>query len=160
MSKKNIVLKSSDGMIFEVEEAVALQSETIAYMIEDDCASNTIPLANVTGDILALVIEYWKKHIIIADGDGGGSSSSSQEDLKSWDAQFMNDLGEQKIFNLMLAAHFLNIKTLVDLTCQFVADTMIKGKTVEEIRRNLNIEKDYTSEEEAELRRENDWAFK
>ncbi|CAH2036185.1 unnamed protein product [Thlaspi arvense] len=126
MSKKNLVLKSANGMIFEVEEPVALQSETIAYMIEDDFASNVIPLANITGDILTLVIEYCKKHVIIANGD----------------------------------AHFLNIKTLLDLTCQFVADTMIKGKTVEEIRRNLNIEKDYTSEEEAELRRENVWAFK
>ncbi|CAH2070444.1 unnamed protein product [Thlaspi arvense] len=57
MSKKNIVLKSSNGMIFEVEEAVALQPKTIAYMIEDDCTTDTIPLANVTGDILALVIE-------------------------------------------------------------------------------------------------------
>ncbi|CAH2070443.1 unnamed protein product [Thlaspi arvense] len=160
MSKKNIVLKSSNGIIFEVEEAVALQSETIAYMIEDDCANDTIPLANVTGDILALVIEYCKKHVVIADGDGGGSSSSSQEDLKNWDAQFMNDLDQSKIFNLLLAADFLNIKTLFDLTCQFVADTMIKGKTVEEVRRTLNIEKDYTSEEEAEVRQENEWAFK
>ncbi|CAH2036184.1 unnamed protein product [Thlaspi arvense] len=136
-------------MIFQVEEAVVLKLETIAYMIEDDCASNAIPLANVTGDILALVIEYCKKQVVIVNGDGGGLPSSSQEDLKSWDAQFMNDLDEQKIFHLILAAHLLNIKTFLDLTCEFIADTMIKGKTVEEIHRNLNIEKDYTSEEEA-----------
>ncbi|OVA07438.1 SKP1 component [Macleaya cordata] len=54
--KKVITLKSSDGVIFEVDEAVALESETIKQMIEDDCADGSIPLPNVTGNILAKVI--------------------------------------------------------------------------------------------------------
>ncbi|CAH2036329.1 unnamed protein product [Thlaspi arvense] len=159
-STKKIVLKSSDDMIFKVEEAVALESETIAHMIEVDCVANAIPLANVTGEILTLVIEYCKKHVVVADDDGGGgSSSSTQEDLKNWDAQFINDLDQSTIFNLILAANFLNIKTLLDFTCQFVADTMIKGKTVEEIRKTFNIENDFTAEEEAQIHHENEWAF-
>ncbi|KAE8668812.1 protein MID1-COMPLEMENTING ACTIVITY 1-like [Hibiscus syriacus] len=48
-TSKNIILKSSDGQIFEVEEAVALQSKMIKNMIEDDCADEEIPLPNVTG---------------------------------------------------------------------------------------------------------------
>ncbi|KAF7115919.1 hypothetical protein RHSIM_RhsimUnG0045200 [Rhododendron simsii] len=60
---KKIVLKSSDGETFEVEETVALESQTIKHMIEDDCADNTIPLPNVTSKILAKVIEYCRKHV-------------------------------------------------------------------------------------------------
>lgn len=56
------------------------------------------------------------------------------------------------------AANYLNIKTLLDLTCQTVAD-MIKGKTPEEIRKTFNIKNDFTPEEEEEVRRENQWAF-
>ncbi|BAT13930.1 Os11g0456300, partial [Oryza sativa Japonica Group] len=56
------------------------------------------------------------------------------------------------------AANYLNIKGLLDLTCQTVAD-MIKGKTPEEIRKTFNIKNDFTPEEEEEIRRENQWAF-
>jgi len=55
------------------------------------------------------------------------------------------------------AANYLNIKGLLDLTCQTVAD-MMKGKTPEEIREIFNIKNDFTKEED-EIRRENQWAF-
>ncbi|OEL28696.1 SKP1-like protein 1A [Dichanthelium oligosanthes] len=57
-----------------------------------------------------------------------------------------------------MAANYLDIKGLLDLTCQTVAD-MIKGKTPEEIRKTFNIKNDFTAEEEEEVRRENQWAF-
>ena len=34
---------------------------------------------------------------------------------------------------------------------------MIKGKTPEEIRKNFNIKNDFTEEEEAQVRKENQW---
>ena len=61
-------------------------------------------------------------------------------------------------FFLFQAANYLNIKSLLDLTCQTVAD-MIKGKTPEEIRKTFNIKNDFSPEEEEEVRRENAWAF-
>ena len=36
---------------------------------------------------------------------------------------------------------------------------MIKDKSVEEIRQTFNIKNDFTPEEEAEIRKENQWAF-
>ncbi|KAI8548960.1 hypothetical protein RHMOL_Rhmol07G0314100 [Rhododendron molle] len=44
-SKKKIILKSSDGETFEVDEAVAIQSEVIRQRIENDCADGVFPLA-------------------------------------------------------------------------------------------------------------------
>ncbi|KAH9607404.1 hypothetical protein KSS87_017528 [Heliosperma pusillum] len=169
---RKINLKSSDGETFEVEEIVAMESQTIKHMVEDDCADNVIPLPNVTSTILAKVIEYCKKHV-----DSSSSSSNSadtttasatatatvtatagvDEDLKNWDAEFVK-VDQSTLFDLILAANYLNIKSLLDLTCQTVAD-MIKGKTPEEIRKTFNIKNDFTPEEEEEVRRENQWAF-
>ena len=145
---KVIRLRSSDGEEFEVEEAVANQSQTIRHMIEDDCADDGIPLPNVTAKILSKVIEYCKNHV---------ESNSGDDELKSWDAEFMKvDL--TVLYDLILAANYLDIGGLLHLTCQTVAD-MIKGKTPEEIRNLLNIKNDFTPEEEKEIRRENQWAF-
>ncbi|EES09697.1 hypothetical protein BDA96_05G122500 [Sorghum bicolor] len=169
--KKMITLKSSDGEEFEVEEAVAMESQTIRHMIEDDCADNGIPLPNVNSKILSKVIEYCNKHVHAAaaaaaaskagsDDVGAAAANStaaSGEDLKNWDADFVK-VDQATLFDLILAANYLNIKGLLDLTCQTVAD-MIKGKTPEEIRKTFNIKNDFTPEEEEEIRRENQWAF-
>ncbi|KAG2698295.1 hypothetical protein I3760_07G144700 [Carya illinoinensis] len=154
-SGRKITLKSSDGETFEVDEAVALESQTIKHMIEDDCADNGIPLPNVTSKILSKVIEYCKKHVEAPKAEE--RAASLDEDLKTWDAEFVR-VDQATLFDLILAANYLNIKSLLDLTCQNVAD-MIKGKTPEEIRKTFNIKNDFTPEEEEEVRRENQWAF-
>ncbi|RYQ80728.1 hypothetical protein Ahy_Scaffold1g106941 isoform C [Arachis hypogaea] len=59
-----------------------------------------------------------------------------------WDAEFVK-VDQATLFDLILAANYLNIKSLLDLTCQTVAD-MIKGKTPEEIRKTFNIKNDFT----------------
>ncbi|KAJ6365349.1 hypothetical protein OIU76_030175 [Salix suchowensis] len=88
---KKIILKSSDGETFFVDEAVAVESQTIKHMIEDDCADNEIPLPNVTSKILAKVIEYCKKHVEAgSDKDKNVTGvTDKDESLKSWDAEFV-----------------------------------------------------------------------
>ncbi len=56
-----------------------------------------------------------------------------------------------------MAANYLDIKSLLDLSCAKIA-TLIKGKTPEEIRKTFNIVNDFTPEEEAQIREENKWA--
>ncbi|KAL6504770.1 SKP1-like protein 1A [Orobanche minor] len=158
---KKIVLRSSDGEVFEVEASVAVESQTIKHMIEDDCADTVIPLPNVTGKILSKVIEYCKRHVEAAAAtkadDKLASTTTAEDDLKAFDSDFVK-VDQATLFDLILAANYLNIKSLLDLTCQTVAD-MIKGKTPEEIRKTFNIKNDFTPEEEEEVRRENQWAF-
>ncbi|KAE9448597.1 hypothetical protein C3L33_19495, partial [Rhododendron williamsianum] len=104
---KKIVLKSSDGETFEVEETVALESQTIKHMIEDDCADNTIPLPNVTSKILAKVIEYCRKHV---EASGAGKAAddvdkdaADEEALKKWDAKFV-EVDQGVLFDLILCS--------------------------------------------------------
>ncbi|XP_027062346.2 SKP1-like protein 1A [Coffea arabica] len=147
-SSKMIVLNSSDGATFEVEESVAVQSQTIKHMIEDNCADTSIPLPNVNGVTLARVLEYIKKH---------AEAKDDEEGLKSFDAEFVK-VDQASLFEIILAANYLDIKGLLDLTCQTVAD-QIKDLTVEEVRAIFNIMNDFTPEEEAKLRNDHAWAF-
>ena len=98
-STRKITLKSSDGEAFEVDEAVALESQTIKHMIEDDCADSGIPLPNVTSKILAKVIEYCKKHVDAANSE----EKPSEEDLKAWDADFVK-VDQATLFDLILVS--------------------------------------------------------
>ncbi|XVE93867.1 hypothetical protein REPUB_Repub01dG0231600 [Reevesia pubescens] len=157
-TSKKILLKSSDGETFEVEEAVAVESQTIKHIIEDDCADNEIPLPNVTSKILSKVLDYCKKHADAAAADKDKDKDKIPVDeIMAWDADFV-EVDQNTLFDLILAANYLNIKNLLDLTCQTVAD-MIKGKTPEELRKTLNFTNGFTPEEEEEVRRENQWAF-
>ncbi|GMY05434.1 SKP1-like protein 1B [Fagus crenata] len=153
MVKKNITLMSSDGKTFEVEESVAMESQTIKHMIEDDCAQSVIPLPNVKSETLARVIEYCKNHVHSSES----KSESDSKALQTWDAEFIN-VDQNILFELIMAANYLDIKGLLDLICKTVAD-MMKGKSVEEIRKMFNIKNDFTPEEEEEVRKENQWAF-
>lgn len=81
--------------------------------------------------------------------------SLSEDEKNSWDKEFVK-VDDETLFNLILAANYLDIKQLLDLTCKTVADE-IKGKTPEEIRIRFNIKNDFTPEEEEEVKRENAW---
>jgi|Transcript_9427 S-phase kinase-associated protein 1 len=147
-----VTLMSSDGETFEVPQEVAFKSETIKNMIEDTGTDSAIPLPNVPSKILTKVIEYAKFHTAQDKKEG-----DKKEEETTFDTEFVK-VDQATLFELILAANYLNIKSLLDLTCMTVAN-MIKGKTPEEIRKTFNIKNDFTPEEEEEVRRENQWAF-
>ncbi|WJZ83449.1 hypothetical protein VitviT2T_003131 [Vitis vinifera] len=96
-SSKTITLRSSDGEAFDLEEVVAVESQTIKHMIEDGCADNAIPLPNVTSKILAKVIEYCKKHVETPKAE----EHAVNDELKAWDADFVK-VDQATLFDLIL----------------------------------------------------------
>ncbi|RLN28807.1 hypothetical protein C2845_PM05G26780 [Panicum miliaceum] len=119
--EKILLLRSSDNEEFEVNESAAIQSVMLKKMIEDDCANIVIPVPNV--------IEYCNKHAEpTGPGDAVGATNKSAEDwLKIFDADFVI-VEQDTLIDLMLAANYLDIKGLLNLTRQ-----MVKGKMPEEV---------------------------
>ncbi|KAK1334773.1 hypothetical protein QTO34_004340 [Cnephaeus nilssonii] len=70
------------------------------------------------------------------------------DDIPVWDQEFLK-VDQGTLFELILAANYLDIKGLLDVTCRTVAN-MIKGQTPEELRKPFNIKNDFTEEEEAQ----------
>lgn len=83
-------------------------------------------------------------------------SSIMREVVLDWDADFI-EVDQELLFELILAANYMDVKPLLDLSCAKVA-SMLKGKTPEEIRKKFNIQNDFTPEEEEAVRAENKWA--
>lgn len=77
-------------------------------------------------------------------------------DITEWDAKFLQ-VDQEMLFEILLAANYLDIRSLLDVGSKTVAN-MIKGKSAEEIRKTFNIANDFTPEEEQQIRRENEWA--
>ncbi|XP_043707818.1 SKP1-like protein 1A [Telopea speciosissima] len=152
MSSAKVFLKSSDGETFEVDESVVRVSETLKNMIEDGCVDDTITLPNVNSKILPKVIEYCKKRVT-----HNGSSKKKKEELQKWEAEYL-DIDQQVIYELMLAANYLDINRLLDIEPEKVA-SMIRGRTREQIWEVFYIKNDFTPAEEEEIRKENPWAF-
>merc|ERR1711871_171155 len=153
MATKTVTLKSKDGEEFQVDQDAAFMSDTIKNMIDDtgDTGDEAVPLPNVESSILRKVIEYCTFH---AAAQKEGAKPDEEKD--SWDAKFVT-VDDEVLFNLILAANYLDIKSLLDLTCKKVAEYIKQCKTPEEIRKRFNIKNDFTPEEEEEVRRENQW---
>ncbi|XP_059624694.1 SKP1-like protein 1A [Cornus florida] len=143
MLEQFLLFPSSNGETFEVEKAVALELQTIKHMIEDDCADSVILLPCVTSKILPMIIEYCKKHIKTPMSEDKTSNNA----LKTFDVDFIKAVDLTILFEFMLYAMYLDLKSLLDLTCQTGVD-MMKDMTPEEIHKTFNIENDYTPEEE------------
>lgn len=77
------------------------------------------------------------------------------DDILPWDLEFFK-VDQVTLFNLVLAANYLDIPILLDVSCKSIAN-LIKGKTPEEIRATFNIKNDFTPEEEEFIRKENAW---
>ncbi|KAG1168282.1 hypothetical protein G6F70_009177 [Rhizopus microsporus] len=140
----SVILLSSDNEEFEVEKEVAQRSVLIKNMLEDIGDSDApIPLPNVNAKVLAKVIEWCTHHR--DDPMTQDDQERRTTDIDEWDQKYME------------AANYLDIKPLLEVGCKTVAN-MIKGKTAEEIRKTFNITNDFTPEEEAQIKKENEWA--
>ncbi|KAH7697018.1 E3 ubiquitin ligase complex SCF subunit sconC [Aphelenchoides avenae] len=62
----------------------------------------------------------------------------------------------EELEELVMAANYLDIKSLYYFGCQSIA-ALIKGKSPEEIRALFGLEDDLTEEEKAEIRKQNPW---
>ncbi|GAB1318085.1 E3 ubiquitin ligase complex SCF subunit [Madurella fahalii] len=78
--------------------------------------------------------------------------------IVGWDKTFFNSLNSSLLYEVLIVANYLEIKRLLDMGCQAVAN-MISGKSAAEIREFLGIENDFTPEQEAQIRKETAWVF-
>ena len=166
---KFIVLQSNDAtpVEYKVSREAAKMSGLIKDMLDDQSEGEqaVIPVPNVNGRTLKYVVQYMEHHHNQRAEPLEKPLRGKIEDVISeWDKQYLftdlvkdhDEKQHELLIDVIMAANFLNVKELLDLTCACVA-SMIKGKTPEQIRALFNIENDFTPEEEEKIREENRW---
>ena len=161
MSEPKVILVSSDDEKFPVEPAVAEKSLLIKKMIEDLNPDGLeedfeIPTPNVRSTVLAKVLEWCTHHKNTVFPEEEDDDARKSVPIDEWDKNFLK-VDQEMIYEILLAANYLNIRPLLESGCKVVAE-MIVGKSPEELRKAFNIVNDFTPEEEAAIRRENEWA--
>lgn len=133
-----VILLTSNGRKFEVSPRLCECCKTIGFFVEEDPDVDLIPLPMVNSKQLGKIIDFF-------DHEEDGSS-------------FFRDDVVDDLLELALAANYLDCDILLHALSNQVASRLI-GKTRDEMREILNIENDFTPEEEAQIIAENAWAF-
>jgi len=137
-STNQIKLMSKDQKEFVIEKRFAFISTLVKTSLENDAAAADVPMPGVKGDILQKVVEFMQHH-------KGVEPPILEKPLRSkvmkelckdpWDADFIDKVGEdrQQLYDLILAANYMDIKSLLHLGCAKVA-SLIKGQPLEKIK--------------------------
>ena len=155
-----MIMISSDGEQFELSTKAAKRSQLVKDSIDESKEDIIEFTANqVKGNILKKVVEYLEhyKDEEPKEIERPLPSSNFLECVDKWDFDFM-DIDLDLIFEIILAANYLDIKPLLELASAKMA-SIIKGKTTEEIKQTLNINNDFTPEEEQQIIEENKWCM-
>lgn len=127
-----IQLQSSEGELFEIDAEIMECSGTLSGTI-DMAEGTVVPLPSVNSTILRKVLDWainYQKLPIAGDEDHTSTVSQFYK-------EFFN-VGQSTLFEIILAANYLDMKCLLDVACMAVGK-LIKGKTPGEIRQLFNI---------------------
>lgn len=157
---KTITLIAYDGTqetSFTVNVDWVKESATLSNMLTDlgGADENTkIPLESVKADSLKRIVQYLE-HISENQAEKVDMATLRDKDLNDWEKKFC-EMPQAEMFDMIMAANYLDIKHLMDISCKSVANSM-RGLNAEEIRQKFGIENDFSPEEYSAAVEANRW---
>ena len=143
----NVVLISSDEQKFEIDIESTKLSELLIGLVDNSKPDQTIP-TDVKSDMLKKIVEYLThyKGVEPKSIPKPLPSSNLSDSIDEWEINFINGIELDNLYDLINGANYMSINSLVDLASAKIASLM-KDKTVEEMRIMLNTECDLSEEE-------------
>lgn len=149
-SRKTIILVSGDSVTFVVDEGIVVASVVIKDIIEDVGEDSPILLPNVNAPELKKVIEFYKSYYL-------EKNAAKLIKKSSWYRELFN-LSLDDLIQLLYAANYLHMKTLLAICCEIVS-SHINDRSPEYIRGAFHITDECAPEQNEQLRLEREWAF-
>ena len=139
----------SDDVVVEIEVNLASQMGLLQGYCEEPITESEIPLKKLKSPILEKVMDFCR-HVLDHEPpqiEKPLRSPDFSSLVDPWYAQYIT-VESEILFELIMAANYLDIQPLLELASAKVA-SLIKDKSIKEIRQFFNIENDFTPEEEA-----------
>ena len=154
-------LISHDGETFDVPYYIALQSKLIECLVEDAASGNDVPLVNVKARVLAPIIAFMRRYpgydppplrktLLNAD------LRHPDNQIPPADVEFILAVEYDLLFEIVLATNYMDYQPLLNLCIARLASD-VKSRSVEDLKRQFTIIKEFSPEEEARVRAENAW---
>lgn len=166
MIKEVILVSNSENGEYQITVSIDLarNSKTIAGMLEDmELEENQqtvgpIPLPNIDGPSLKKIVRFLQHD---SDEPRIVSSSINPEErhmipIGEWNTNFFKEMSVEEIYNMILAANYLDIPVLLETVLKWEA-LQLKPLTVEQIKQRFNFNRDFTPEEIAKAEQEHPW---
>lgn len=137
-AEEKFVLVSKDEQQFSCDKRHVMISTLIRTTVEADTTATSCPVPGVDSKCLQLILKYAEHH-------KGTEQPVVNKPLQSkqmadvckdkWDAEFIDEVGQDlsQLYDLILAANYMDIKSLLHLGCAKVA-SLIKGQPLEKIK--------------------------
>ncbi|OUM66427.1 hypothetical protein PIROE2DRAFT_6375 [Piromyces sp. E2] len=126
-----ITLESFDGVLFNVNKEIVLQSELISDVLKEkgNDIGEPIILENVRCSTLNKVIEYCKhyNHELRIN-----PNNRNINNYDSWAKEYFKNMEKECLFDLIRAAHTMKINNLINLICKYISNEII-GQTDSDI---------------------------
>ena len=166
-----VILRSKDGDTYEIPASAACLSQLVKTTIEcnsdddeeDDEETFLEPIdlpkvgSNCLERVVSFCIHYENEPMLPIDASTKNEDTLEKIVTQTWYQDFIIDMDQTMVFELLTAANYMEIQPLLDLTCITVSIGFL-GKSAEEIREILKIPK-MTAEEEAQARKDHRWIF-
>ncbi|XP_017492482.1 PREDICTED: S-phase kinase-associated protein 1-like [Rhagoletis zephyria] len=149
-------VETSDKQIVEIEEPIVRMSAYLVANLED-VPAEPIPLKEVSSRTLNHVLKWCRKHVkdpvdiyeCEEESNGYGFQPVGERYrwrrrfvvIPKWDNEFFGALDNGTLFSLVNAAHLLQVKKLLDMSCQVVAN-LLRNKSAEQIRKDFHVKGD------------------
>jgi hypothetical protein len=137
---------TADGKNVFTSAFVVSKINLIKNTIDDVGNEDAIPIP-VSSNIFEKIVEFYSYR----------NDNTDFADIEERDKKFF-EISVDDLFDIITTANFLDAPDILDVSCDAAAN-ILRNKTPDEIRKILNITNVYSPEEEAEIIKENSWAF-
>lgn len=160
-----MILVAADAEEFLVDSRIANSIKLVNKMRTESLPTadaHKISLGKVNGRALKVIID-WVDHYVKHSGESSnlpeGDNNFSSQDIPEWDRDFIAGWDLSFLIEVLNATSYLGVRGLFDICSEAVVVKYIRGRSVEEIRANFNIQCDFSAEEEEKLKAETQWAL-